>query len=214
MINLSNDMANAVYFVANIILIVGAILTLAGTIGVIWSGSLRDKFSDERASDNERKTADANAKAALANERAVILEKQAADARLELEKLKEKNVFRQITPQQEEEFVRLMKGAPQGRLQIVSEHRIPEIAMYAGQIKEMLAKAGISSVGQFVTVLMGTKGDATGIAVAVKNIKNPPPHAVAIQSALEQIGIQCKWEQDDTSPDDYCRVIVGRKESQ
>jgi Tfp pilus assembly protein PilX len=62
-------------------LVVGAVLVAVGTIMAIWTGGLRERFADERISNNETETARARATAAEANARA-------DEAALELAKFK------------------------------------------------------------------------------------------------------------------------------
>jgi hypothetical protein len=81
MIDLSLPQANAVYNTANVVLILGAFLVLLGTIVAIWTGGIRERFGNERLSNNETETARAKADAAKADA-------HAAEVNLELAKLK------------------------------------------------------------------------------------------------------------------------------
>lgn len=99
---ISSPLANFLFDLANVVLSVGAAAVLLGTLGVVWMGSVKERYSDERIAANEAKTATANAaaeqaregasqaeerageankEAARANERAGQLEKEAAEAR-------------------------------------------------------------------------------------------------------------------------------------
>src|SRR5471032_2191246 len=87
MMNLSQQVANTIFNVANIALITGAALVLAGTITAIWTSGIRERYADERISNNEAKTATANAQAELAkadaaraNESAAVANERAAQA--------------------------------------------------------------------------------------------------------------------------------------
>ncbi len=90
MFNISENAANLIYTISHIILVVGAVLALMGTIGAYWSGGIRERFFDTKIAKNVADTAKANAESARANERAATLEKDAADARLETERIKER----------------------------------------------------------------------------------------------------------------------------
>ena len=97
-------MANLLYSISGIILAIGAILTLLGTIGGIWSNGIREKYADERIASNQKEASIANEKAAQAHMsiseanreleqaklRAAELENKTAQAELELQKLKDK----------------------------------------------------------------------------------------------------------------------------
>src|SRR5262245_58389039 len=80
MLDITLHTANVVFTVANIILVLGTVLVLAGTVGAIWSGSVKERFADERITTNEAQTAAAHADAerakadsAKANESTEIL---------------------------------------------------------------------------------------------------------------------------------------------
>lgn len=73
----------------------GAAAVLIGTIGAIVMSEVREQFSNERISVNEKATAQATAEsdiakrdAAMTAERAALAEQRAAEANLELAKLK------------------------------------------------------------------------------------------------------------------------------
>jgi len=80
-LNLSAEAADRAFGAANLLLILGAVLVLVGTIGVVWAGGIRERYADERISKNETDTAHANERAAEANDRAA----QADLARAKLE---------------------------------------------------------------------------------------------------------------------------------
>lgn len=81
MLNLSIDSANQLYGWSNIALVVGAVAVLAGTIGVIWATSIRDRDADQRITQNEADTALAKSAAAQANEEAAKANERAEQAR-------------------------------------------------------------------------------------------------------------------------------------
>jgi hypothetical protein len=70
--NASIELANKVYTLAYVVLVVGAILTAVSTMSLFWASAVRDRYSDE-------KVATAQEGAARANERASVLEAQTAD---------------------------------------------------------------------------------------------------------------------------------------
>lgn len=114
---ISSPLASFLYDLANVVLSVGALAVLVGTIGAIWMGSVKERYSDERIAANEAQTATANAaaerakegaskaderaseankEAARANERAGNLEKEAAEARVEQERLRVRSLELQL----------------------------------------------------------------------------------------------------------------------
>ena len=86
MFSLSLPAANEIFGLANSALILGAVLVLAGTVGTIWTSAIRERYADERISNNEKQTAAANENAANANERTAELTAQATALELDLER--------------------------------------------------------------------------------------------------------------------------------
>jgi hypothetical protein len=78
---LSSQAADRLYGIANIALIVGALIVLVGTILAIWTSGVRERYADIRISNNEAETESARRDAAQAIERAASLEKDAQDVR-------------------------------------------------------------------------------------------------------------------------------------
>jgi hypothetical protein len=85
---MSSEAANFWFNVANVVLLIGAGLVLLGTYGVFQFGNIKERFSDERISANEAKTASANADAEIAKKETAGLELRAADAEKETAGLK------------------------------------------------------------------------------------------------------------------------------
>ena len=110
--DISEDTAKTIFTIGNVLVVVGAILGFLGAIGVFWGGGIRDRFAALRLSNNTTATAKANAEAARANERAALLEKDAATANLELERLKAKLAWRTIGKENEETFCRAVASVP------------------------------------------------------------------------------------------------------
>jgi hypothetical protein len=80
--------ANAIYNAAYVALIIGALITVSGTVALFWSEGIRSRFADERISKNEAEVAQAQAEAAKAKAEAAEAGARAAEANLELEKLR------------------------------------------------------------------------------------------------------------------------------
>jgi hypothetical protein len=169
----SESAANWFYTLANIALVTGAVLALVGTIGVIWSGGIREEYSKHKLSDNTRATATANEVAAKANERAATLEKQAADARLELEQLKERQKFREVTAEQRKTFLAMIENAPKGRATVEIFQQDAEITRYANQIKEMMTAGGFDTDNN-VAISFGSSIDPVGVFILVKDAEKTP----------------------------------------
>jgi hypothetical protein len=131
--NISSGAADFLFSLSNIVLVVGAAAVLIGTIGSIKMGSVREYFSDIRISENERETSKANVRAAG-------LEKEAANARLETEKLKAVVAWRTISATQNGEMERVLSAKP-GSVNLRWMDGDPEALFFAIQISQVLQRA-------------------------------------------------------------------------
>jgi hypothetical protein len=91
MFSISQGTADSIYTYSNIALIIGTTIALIATIGVIFSGSIREKYSDERIAINERLTIVAKADAAKAVENAAKANESAANSNLRAAEVERQN---------------------------------------------------------------------------------------------------------------------------
>jgi hypothetical protein len=154
MLNISLPLANALYNGANGLLILGAFFVLLGTIVAIWSGGIRERFANERLSNNEVATATAKADAARANERAAeaTLKLMQADAnllseqrltareRMRLERLERAVLPRGLLPQQYSALVPKLKGLGPINIAIIERQ---EPRNFGLQLVQLFQDAGI-----------------------------------------------------------------------
>lgn len=147
MLDVSSSLADSLFGWANVVLIVGAALVLIGTIGSIKLAAVREHFSDVRISDNERETKTAiaesdvaKADAAKANVLAAELEKAAADARLETEKLKSVVAWRTISLENQAAIEKVLSAKP-GSVNLRWQDGDPEALFLAIQISSVLGRA-------------------------------------------------------------------------
>lgn len=151
MFDISEETANIIYNVANVLVVLTAIAGCIGAIGLFWGGGVREHYSslktaeiEARAKSADAKAAVANAEAAKANERAAALEV----ARLQLvqeiesERKKRKELTAAIAPRILEQFysaqsLRVFKGV---NVHIVSsdDH---EASDFARQLHFLLSEA-------------------------------------------------------------------------
>lgn len=85
-LSLPLDQATAFFNFSMFALIIGAMITIAATIGVIWASALKSRYTDEHLAHALTQREQAKADAARANERAAELLLRAQQARLEQEK--------------------------------------------------------------------------------------------------------------------------------
>ncbi|MGN8064385.1 hypothetical protein ACTJK4_22235 [Ralstonia sp. 22111] len=146
-LNISSEAADTLFNAFNIALIVGAIIVAAATMGAIWTGKIRDHYSDLRISNNETETAQARSDAAHANQAAAVANKAAADASLhaaEVEKqnieLRRKFANRRITAEQHRALVAILSKRPSSfNIEAMSDS---ESGLYAADILKTFTDAG------------------------------------------------------------------------
>ncbi len=195
---ISSNSANLIYSISGVILAIGAVMTLLGTIGAIWSGGVRDQYSNERTAANEALTAQANADAAKASEKAALLEMQASAARLELEKLKEKQADWILSDSQRVRLITDLKNAPKGKVEISYTLAEAERAgKFAKVLEGIFREADIpleQEIGTF-----GALGAVVGIYINYGS-DSDRDRALAYCQAFLNIGIVSKWYK--RKPDD------------
>ena len=164
---LSENVANSVYWVGWSLFLLSAMAGLAGTILTLWGEKERERYSDIRLSDNERQIEVAKAQAATANESAAkaneglaksnentaiiqketevlkvkvaMSEKDAALARIELEKVKELQRSRTLSQEQRASLTSKLMQMSGSSVIIVS------IVGHSEAIREPLIKAMIDN---------------------------------------------------------------------
>ncbi|MFV8372866.1 hypothetical protein [Flavobacterium sp. LB2P74] len=154
MFNISSTTADTIYNYSNIALIFGTTIALIATIGAIYSGLVREQYSNERTATNERLTIVAKAEAAKATENASNANKIAAEANesaaksnlraLQVEKqnieLRIKFSSRHIDKEQYDILVsELSKNPSSFNIQTMGD---PESGMYAADILRTFLDSG------------------------------------------------------------------------
>jgi hypothetical protein len=143
MFDVSLDIANTLFIVSNVLLVVGALFGVVGAFGVFYAGGIRERYADERISTNEASTARALADAAKANERAATLDKEALELKLELAKRTQPLVARGVSRAQ----IEILKSSFAGR-NLTIGFMFPttdlEVVRYAEDLERALTEAGVS----------------------------------------------------------------------
>jgi hypothetical protein len=168
MLDLSLPTANALFGLSNIALILGGVLVLIGTVGVFWTTGIRDRYADERISNNEARAALANEGAAKANERASALAKEAEHERLERLKLEAEIAPRRLTREQHEAIATALSRFAGRSITVTSYSQDAESAVLTKQVIEALQTAGLK-VADGTASLMQMGGFSMGIHVAGPN---------------------------------------------
>ncbi|NTY40046.1 hypothetical protein [Burkholderia diffusa] len=158
MFNITQPVADALFSWANVLLVVGAVSALVGTIGVFWSGGIREKFADERIAANEAETAKANAEVAQARLEQERLKTQiaateaetakanaeVAQARLEQERLKAQMAWRRVSLAQARQLAIALKGKSI-ELWLTFVGADPESTVFREDINQALTAAGLKT---------------------------------------------------------------------
>ena len=132
--SISVPLANAIYDVANLVLIVGAAFVFLGTIVVVWTGGIKERAAELRISTNETETA-------RAKENAESFHAEAEQARLATEHLKQELAWRVLTHTQIDAIAGALSGL---RFTVVVEHTAdPEAAIYAAAVETALRQTGL-----------------------------------------------------------------------
>lgn len=203
MFDLSHAAANAVFGWSNAFLILGAAFVLFSTIGIFWSGGIRENYNDERISKNEADTAMANADAAKANAKAAEANAEAAEAKLALAK------YREPWKLNEEKYQRLVEQlsiSPKGKVVVKPNLGDMQATTMAKGITRAFIEAGFSGVGDAPLEIISAA--STGLVFAVKDAKNPPKHAPSVFTALKATQLPVEYVFANWVPDLDTVVIL------
>lgn len=171
----------------------GAVLLIVGMAGEILS-------TRNGRNINDRIAAHLAIQAGTAMEHSKALEKEAAQLRLQLAKLK----WRVITEEQQATLVGWLRNVPKGPVTIL--HKLDdEPWSYAIQIRDALKAAGFDPRLEESPIAL----NLPGTWILVTDLQHPPPHAVPIQAAFREIHVELDGQQDPQRvPDGKTAVIV------
>jgi hypothetical protein len=232
MCDISSSLADRLFALSNVVLITGASAVLIGTIGAIVMSGVREQFANERMSANETATAQAIAEsdvakrdAAAATERAALAEQRAAEANLELARLK---TPRSLSPDQQRRVASKLRPFAPTRFDVSVIVGDPEAIALLVQIAATLETAGWVWIewnhptGPFMTVYslagkpnVGQEGASTSVRVEVHADHLPEFRAAASQliAALTAEGIVVidATAGDDVPNHDAVHIRIGKK---
>lgn len=116
------------------------------------------------------------------------IEAETVNTKKELENTKQelilKTTDRKLTQEQEQLLIESLSGIT-GKVIVNADLLDSEANMYANQIKTALSETNLEVVNQPSTGIVSLYGK--GIGVLVMDVKNTPPHAVAILKAIQKI---------------------------
>lgn len=144
MFEITPPVADTIHKWANVLLVLGSVSALVGTIGIFWSGGMRDTFANQRVSANEAETAKAKAEAAKANAEAANANVETARARLEQERLKSQMAWRRVSDEQAQHLVAALSGhSLETWLTFVGND--PESVVFREDLDKVLTAAGVKT---------------------------------------------------------------------
>ena len=170
----------------------GTLLVILGLAGEIVAATKARVISD-------RISARLTEQTAAAIERSKAMEKDAAELRLQLARLK----WRVITPEQQATLAEFLKAAPKGPVLVL--HALDdEPRSYAMQIADALKAAGFDPKIEQNAVAQ----NLTGTWLLVHSLQQPPPQAVPIQKAFREIHVDLDGQEDPQRVPDPKMVIM------
>jgi len=218
------SLANSIYNLSITVLIGGTVLVFLSSIGVVWSGIIKERHAtDETASmaaaaahlnatleKAKAELADANKQLAIVKADAAAAQKTtAAVAQPVAEKPRAAGTYREITPQAREQFLTFVKTFVKGKVFMDWVGANPEATDYAGQLSDLLKEAGYTVDVKSTSTT--TVADAPiGVQMKIKSLYAQPSYAGTLQRGLEYIGINPTGELDDAA-EDAVLIFVGNK---
>ena len=146
-------------FWSNWLLVASLVIGVVATAVIIVTGNIKENAlrrelseaaseaakSNERAARAHEHAAEANKAAEDARERAALLEKESVAARIELEKLKDKQRDRKMDQQQADKLLNFLHPSPKMLVRVMALSTLQETADFAVSIRSVLSKAGFGN---------------------------------------------------------------------
>lgn len=131
-------------------LVLGSVITIAATIGLIWSSGMKNRYADAHLANAFAVQEQAKLEAAKANERAAELLLRARQAKLddekthlELEQARAISGPRRISTEQRAKIVKALVGHPMN-INLLSPSNDPEAKQFAEDLTATLRAAGLT----------------------------------------------------------------------
>ncbi|MFG0849592.1 hypothetical protein ACF8R4_08290 [Pseudomonas sp. FYR_2] len=186
MYQISQSLADSIYSWSNFILVVGALLALTGTIGTVWSGGIRERYSDERIAVNEAETARAK--------------EETQKAILEQQRLKSDMAWRTITYSQLTALAKALDGR-KFDVWLSSVGDDAESTSYRGHIEQAL-KALNFKISYF-----SGYARATGLGI----LGGSKEDREFLAQAFEQANIKVYAVEENSNFQNSLEILVGSK---
>lgn len=182
----SIDGLTRLIFWANVSIACSLLLGFVGTVVVIKAGDRKDELT--ALEDHKRQ------------ERATTAE----DA---LSKLQESLKDRSISGEQKAKLIAALSGKTQGRVEIWWLSGESDSYGLALQIQEVFEASGWQKPPERLAV----GGIGVGLFIGVRDMSNPPAHAIVIQRAFASAGIPINGFGKPDTPADMAEIFIGQK---
>jgi hypothetical protein len=180
------------YDAFNVILFLGAFAVAVGTYGSVRMGAIKERFADERISENETATSKAIAESDAAKRGAAEANARALEAQLALEKFK---APRLLLPEQQKEVAQKMrlwttlKGGEKQSAAVFAVDSSFESAALADQIAVALGPSGAGFSINRHPVMYGKAYNVSGVGMLTSSNPRGIEVANSLASALRSVGI-------------------------
>lgn len=190
----SLDSATFWFDVSNVVLLLGAALVVIGTYGVYKTGAIKERYSDERLSENEKETRRATADSDIAKAEAAKANARAIEAQLQLEKFRSPRV---ITDEQRVAIVGALSkwaligdGGQRQSLAVFPIDPSFEAASLADQLATVFGADGVGFSINRNAVMYGKTYSLSGVGLLTSRNPRGITVAAAIAETLNAAGIQ------------------------
>ena len=197
--------ATALYNFAVFALIVGSIIVLLATVGLIWAGSLKSRDADGQLAQALVQIEQAKADAAHAQEKAAEFLSRAQEARLEQEKtslelarVRKLTAGRRLTEAQHDKIAKALQGHPIA-LVLLSASNDPEAAQFANDLVKALRDGGASVTAS--TSVMSIPMRGLGMSMTNSEV------GAVLYATLKGAGLQIK----DLPERNPILIVVGSR---
>jgi hypothetical protein len=150
--------ASTGFTISNIVAVIGAALVLFGSWGAFHFGRIRDRYTDERISDNDRKTAEAVADAAKLQESNTRLQLNLENERIQRLSLEKKVEPRHISEAQRMLLISRIRSSGWKKAEIIW-HGVGEAEFYAKDLASAFEQGGVPThthtLGPFIPSAWG-----------------------------------------------------------
>lgn len=204
----SEQVANRINSAAQIMTVIGALFALVGTIAAVWSGGIKEQYSNEKIQQNKvqsevaiAETAKANAETEKAREQIAFLSSKAEQAKLEQERLKAQLAWRRLSEVQYSTIKKEILGNLVSELWVTFVKNDPESNLFREDINSALESSGVKTKYY----------SGYTMAVGLNIIGPPSKDRDLLIRAFEKAGLVFNVKDENGFSNGQLQVLVGSK---